>query len=131
MQRGSLGLKLADASAPQAGVTEFAFNVQDTVQGKATVHVNNTGTQAHEMAIYKLANGKTVDDVKTFLSAAPTGPPPFTPAGGVSALVPGTEVTVDVDLPAGTYALVCFLPDTSGSGKPHFQLGMLKQVKVQ
>jgi hypothetical protein len=82
------------------------------------------------MAIYKLADGKTVDDVKTFLTSPPAGPPPFTPAGGVSALVPGTEITVDVDLKPGSYALVCFLPDTAGSGKAHFELGMLKQVTV-
>jgi uncharacterized cupredoxin-like copper-binding protein len=124
-------VKLGDEDTAKAGVTEFAFNVPDTVEGKATVKVDNTGKQAHEMAVYKLADGKTVDDVKTFFTGPPTGPPPFTSAGGVSALAPGTEITVDMDLTAGNYALVCFLPDTSGSGKAHFELGMIKQVKVE
>jgi uncharacterized cupredoxin-like copper-binding protein len=124
-------VKLADDETGRAGLTEFAFDVPDTVEGKATVQVENTGTQAHEMAIYKLADGKTIDDMKTFFSGPPTGPPPFTSAGGVSALAPGTEITVDVDLKPGSYALICFLPDSSGSGKAHFELGMLKQVKVE
>jgi plastocyanin len=125
-------VKLGTASTPQAGLTEFAFNVPDTVTATDTVHINNTGTQPHEMAIYKLADGKTTDDMKAFLlsTGAPTGPPPFSPAGGVSALAPGTEITVDVNLKPGSYALICFLPDTAGSGKAHFELGMLKQVSA-
>src|SRR3954469_14842581 len=124
-------VKLGNDDTAKVGVTEFAFNVPDTVEGKATVKVDNTGEQAHEMALYKIADGKTVDDVKTFFSSPPAGPPPFTSAGGVSALAPGTEITVDMDLAPGSYALMCFLPDTSGTGKAHFELGMIKQVKVE
>jgi hypothetical protein len=36
---------------------------------------------------------------------------------------------VEVDLPAGDYALVCFIPDDK-DGKPHFVHGMAKQTKV-
>ena len=126
-------VKLGDDNTAKAGLAEYAFNVPDTVAGKATVKVENTGEQAHELSIYKVADGKTLDDVKAFFGGPPAGPPPFTSAGGVSALAPGTEITVDVDLKPGTYALVCFLPDTAatGTGQPHFQLGMIKQVKVE
>jgi uncharacterized cupredoxin-like copper-binding protein len=124
-------VKLGGADAAQAGLTEFAYNVPDAIKGSGTLHVNNTGTQAHELSIYKLADGKTSADVTAFLSGTPTGPPPFTPAGGVAALAPGTEIITKLDLAPGSYALVCFLPDTAGSGKAHFQLGMIKQVTVQ
>jgi plastocyanin len=116
---------------------DFQFTVPSLKAGEQTVEFKNNGPSPHEATLYKVADGKTVDDVKAFFASPPTGPPagppPFTSAGGVSALVPGTEITVDVDLKPGTYALVCFLPDTAdtGTGQPHFELGMIKQVKVE
>jgi hypothetical protein len=37
---------------------------------------------------------------------------------------------MDVDLPAGNYALICFIPDPA-TGKAHFELGMLGELTVQ
>ncbi len=58
-----------------------------------------------------------------------TGPAPGTPSGGVSTIMPGTHAFVEVDLPAGEYGLICFIPDRK-DGKPHFVHGMVKQTKV-
>jgi hypothetical protein len=37
---------------------------------------------------------------------------------------------MDVDLPAGNYAYICFVPDPA-TGKPHAQLGMVGALTVK
>jgi len=57
------------------------------------------------------------------------GPAPGALFGGVSGIMPGSHAFVPVDLPAGQYALICFVPDAK-DGKPHFAHGMAKLIKV-
>ncbi len=46
-------------------------------------------------------------------------------------ILPGKALD-DLELrKAGRYALVCFVTDRDGKGKPHFQMGMLKEVEVK
>jgi plastocyanin len=93
-----------------------------------TITFANQGEQLHEAAIYKPAAGKTAKDViEYFKQANPTGPPPVVPAGGVTALDPGTSSTST--LSAGDYVFMCFLPDRA-SGAPHFTKGMIQAVTV-
>ena len=69
-------------------VKDFSFVGLDTLSaGKHTVSVTNDGPQPHEATIVKLADGvKATDLLAMFTStAAPSGPPPFTTAGGVTA----------------------------------------------
>ena len=63
-------------------------------------------------------------------SPAPSGPPPWTDVGGLTGIAAGTTVNMDVDLPAGDYAFICFIPDPA-TGKAHFELGMLGALTVQ
>ncbi len=118
-------------SAPSTVVaSEFAYLVPDKLKA-GSIALQNAGQQTHEMAIYKLGDGKSLNDVKTFFgSQTPSGPPPFTPAGGFAAIQPGRTSTADVNLDKGSYVIMCFLPDTSGSGAPHFTKGMIQQVDV-
>lgn len=60
----------------------------------------------------------------------PSGQPPWTSARGVAAIAPGTSATMDLDLTAGNYAFVCFVPD-SATGKAHVELGMNAGLTVQ
>jgi plastocyanin len=39
-------------------------------------------------------------------------------------------VSMDVDLPAGNYAFICFVPDPT-SGAPHAALGMIGALTVE
>ena len=39
--------------------------------------------------------------------------------------------TTQLNLSKGRYAIVCFLTDRDGKGKPHFQEGMLKEVNIK
>ncbi|MFL5651353.1 MAG: hypothetical protein ACJ777_08720 [Chloroflexota bacterium] len=117
---------------------DFSFDLNSLTAGKHTVNVKNDGPQPHEATIVKLNDGVTVDTLKGMLSASPapsgsgepSGPPPWTEVGGLTGIAPGTTANMDVDLPAGNYAFLCFIPDPA-TGKPHFQLGMIGPLNVQ
>lgn len=111
---------------------DFAFKGLDKLTpGAHTITIKNDGPQPHEAGIVKLADGVTVPDIlKAFTgTAAPSGPPPFTSAGGIGGIASGTTATFDVDLPAGEYAFICFVPDVA-TGKPHAALGMVGALSV-
>jgi plastocyanin len=122
-------LPAADASLT---LKDFSFDLDSLTAGKHTVTVKNDGPQAHEATIVKLNDGVTIDTIKGMLSAspAPAGPPPWTDVGGITGISPGTTANMHVDLPAGNYAFICFVPDAA-TGKPHFQLGMIGGLTVQ
>jgi uncharacterized cupredoxin-like copper-binding protein len=100
------------------------------VENLVTLTVKNEGTEDHEAALLKLADGKTIDDLKAALSsqAPPAGPPPFAVAGGVTGTAPGTSASITQALPAGNYAFICFIPGRDGI--PHFAKGMLAGFTV-
>jgi hypothetical protein len=120
--------------ATNINVTAKDFQFSDfpptvAVDNLAKLTIKNEGTQDHESAILKLADGKTVADVQTFLaSKTPSGPPPFALAGGTTATAPGTSSSVTQALPAGSYAFICYVagPD----GVPHFAKGMISPFAV-
>jgi len=112
---------------------DFAFVGLDSLSaGPHTVTVTNNGPQPHEAGVVKLADGVTVPDVIELLGAAEpaSGPPPWTDVGGIAGISPGSTATMDVDLPAGDYAFVCFIPDPA-TGNPHLMLGMIAPLTVE
>lgn len=49
---------------------------------------------------------------------------------------PGEETFINADLTPGDYLMICFIPEGSlpgkeGKGKPHFELGMKREFKVE
>ena len=88
-----------------------------------------------ELGLFKIAEGKTIDDLKAFLltppgTPPPAGPPPFTSAGGTVGLSSKAHSWLTLDLSPGTYAMVCFFPDPTKNGLPHALEGMIKEVTV-
>ena len=109
---------------------DFSFEQPPSFSaGPTTVKVINEGPQPHEWALVKLQAGKTLDDFVNF-SQSPDGPPPFDSAGGFQAIDAGGTGWVKMDLTAGTYVALCFVPDPS-SGKPHVELGMFAPFTVE
>ena len=45
-------------------------------------------------------------------------------------LSPGRSMTVDYDLPAGQYVVMCFFPDPKMGGMPHSLMGMLRMIHL-
>lgn len=112
---------------------DFAFAGLETLSvGPHQVSVTNKGPQPHEATIVKLADGVEAADLAAMFTSteAPTGPPPFTTAGGVAGIAPGETISMDVDLPAGNYAYLCFVPDPA-SGAPHAALGMIGALTIK
>jgi plastocyanin len=102
---------------------------QPLTAGHHTILVQNAGPQPHELALLRLAPGKTIKDFGVWADNGMKGPPPAEPIGGVALLDKGGEATFEADLTPGEYGLICFVPD-SKDGKPHFEHGMVRTIKV-
>lgn len=57
------------------------------------------------------------------------GPPPFANIGGVAPMNPGFTNFLPLELTAGEYVAICFVPDTE-TGAPHAALGMVMPFVV-
>lgn len=97
-------------------------------RGAHVIRVTNTATQAHEVALFRLLPGKTMDDFMAW-GATYAGAPPFVAAGGVPAFRPGMVAHMHVDLAPGEYIAVCFVPDHL-DGAPHLVHGMVAPFTV-
>jgi hypothetical protein len=132
-------LKVTVATAPSTApvadlvisLADYAFIVKSgsLSAGKHTIQVDNDGPQGHELELVKLAPGKTAKDFLAWIAKS-EGPPPADPIGGVVGIAKGGTGFFNVELSAGAYALICFIPDAK-DGKAHFQHGMIKEFSVQ
>jgi hypothetical protein len=96
--------------------------------GTHTYNVVNTGTQPHEVSLLKLAPGKSIQDIAQYMQNS-NSPAPFSFAGGIGALAPGSTGWMTLSLAKDNYIAMCMVPDPS-TGKAHFELGMLTQFTV-
>jgi len=96
--------------------------------GHHVIRVTNGAKQPHELVFVRLEPGKTPEDLARW-GEHQVGPAPGTLHGGISGIMPGTVAYVAVDLPAGDYALLCFVPDMK-DGKAHYVHGMKKRMKI-
>ena len=119
-----------DAEPPStATVTLFEFDFQlpaNVSSGAQIWKVVNAGRMPHELQLAAIPAGTTRDDL---LDAIGRAQMPGTPVGGLSQLSPGSAAWLEVDLPPGTYAAVCYIidPDT---GDPHAVEGMVEVFTV-
>lgn len=149
----ALPITISDAPAnqppaPTADTTvelaEFRFvGLPDNVKaGQQTWEVTNKGAQLHELAIFKLGDGITIEQLIAMVSAteatppaaapaaaSPAGAPPVVDVDGFAPVSPGYGGWVLLHLDAGNYAALCFVPDIK-TGKPHFMLGMQQAFTV-
>ena len=144
----------ADTVAPEADATinlvEMAFDglPTDTTAGTHVWEINDTGTQLHEMVVLQLAEGVTIDQAIGMFMTPPASPvappvvdqtvatpvapppgPPFEAIGGVAPMSPGETNYAVLDLVAGDYIAICFVPDME-TGVPHFAMGMIAGFTV-
>ena len=124
----------ASAALPEADVSvklvDYDFQLSKPLTpGKHTILVENAGPQPHELVLLRLGPGKKVEDFAAWAEGGLKGPPPAEPLGGVTVLDKGGRGSFQVELSAGDYGLICFVPD-SKNGKPHLAHGMMKTIKV-
>jgi hypothetical protein len=147
----------ADSTLPEADATvnlvEMAFEglPTDATAGTHVWEVANTGAQLHEVVVLQLAEGVTIDQaIQAFsepppsaspvvdqtvaspaaspAAGAPAGPP-FEAIGGTAPMSPGESNYAVLDLAAGDYIAICFVPDAA-TGAPHFTMGMIAGFTV-
>lgn len=123
----------APASDFSLHMMDFHFDFPETMKaGKQVWEVSNTGSQPHFTLIFKLNEGKTAEDVTTWMMDSNAGEPPVSFDGGavIQAVTAGQTFYTTVDLPPGTYVAVCPLPNLA-SGAPHFVDGMVDTFTVE
>jgi hypothetical protein len=121
-------------AAPKADVTvtmrDFSFELPSSIKaGQQVWKIVNDGPQPHELALIKLASGKTMEDVTAFMHQ-PTGAPPFEDAGGMQGLSVGATGYAYLNLQPGNYVALCHIPDPA-TGKAHEELGMVTPFEVK
>jgi uncharacterized cupredoxin-like copper-binding protein len=120
--------------AKDKGKDKFEWVVSNLKPGTSELTFDNTSKEIHLMFAAPIRGNATLADVKKSLSEEkPSGPPPidFNKATGTNVLDGKKKEKTQVRFSKGRYALVCFLTDRDGKGKPHYQEGMLKEVDVK
>ena len=133
-------------AAPDADMVvrllDFSFAVDTPIaSGRHTIRVENAGAEPHDLVLLKLAPGRTLEDVQTFLNperarrpeAAGDSLPSFeslgTAAGGIAAIAPEMQLFFEAEFTPGEYALICMA--TAPDGRSHIEHGMIRQIRVQ
>jgi uncharacterized cupredoxin-like copper-binding protein len=123
----------SETPAPSPGVTvgmaEFAYSMPDGVaSGRHWWQLTNNGEQLHDAAIFRLENSS----LEELLTGAALMDPRLQPTAVPTwAVAPGQTIWVDVELSAGSYAVLCRVPDDAGQRVRHFQLGMTHPFTVE
>jgi hypothetical protein len=122
-----------DAETPD-GKKTYGFRLEGLKAGPNQVHFQNTGAELHHALFAPLRKGATLAQAEQLLTSSrtPSGPPPIDFSGivGTKVIDAGVEQNIALDLPAGRYAVICFVSDREG-GKPHVEKGMIEEVTVE
>jgi hypothetical protein len=126
------GAATAPRTSPAATLrfqlVDYTFKITGPLAaGRQVIQVENAGTEPHEVALLRLAPGKTMEDFQAWMQHL-QGPPPASSVGGVSSLAPRLEAYFEVGLTAGEYVVLCFV--TAPDGRPHTEHGMIQHVRV-
>ena len=108
---------------------EFAFDMPKSIPaGPTTFRLVNDGKEFHHLSLIKLEQGKTLAD---FTEAVKSGKPPewAVAVGGPNAAVPGQTIAATMNLEAGEYVAICFIP-SPGEQAPHAMKGMIAPLTV-
>ena len=124
---GEGGGSVPEADA-QVTLADFNITVPDDLAAGQVWQITNNGPQPHEMAIIRLAEGMSFNDVAAWF-AAPDGPPPYEDVGGLQGIMPGATAYLDATFDPGTYVALCFIPDPA-TGQDHASLGMVQEFTL-
>ncbi len=143
---GEAGATPAAGAEPAADVTvtmfEYDFSVEGTLTpGSHVFAVTDVGAQPHEMFMLRAPGPVTEEQIAQVLDMEMQGgtpapdanlpnPEEFIPAASMTPLSMGKTGWIPVTLEAGTYILLCFVPDIE-SGIPHAYHGMYQVITVE
>lgn len=123
------------AEGPQVARTvdfsDFAFDFPTEVDSGITLwKVSNTGTQPHVADLYRLLPGRTAEDLIAYLSGDGGARAPYDETANIAMVAAGQTVYVPVDLKAGNWVAVCFVPDMDDPRLTHVMEGMVSEFRV-
>ncbi len=91
---------------------------------------DNAGQEPHFIAAVGLKEGATIEQARRIFETE-KGQSPFDESRSFSTAVieGGAKQSLELELDAGRYALICFVPDRAG-GPPHVVKGMISEATV-
>jgi hypothetical protein len=121
--------------------TEYSFSglPSEMKAGRTSIDLTNEGKELHEVVLISKNPGVTESFDELLALPEEEAMTKATPQAFVFA-APGDEEYAVVDLPAGEYLAVCFIPQglvsedgppPADDAKPHFALGMKKEITVE
>lgn len=112
--------------------TDFAYDAPATIPaGLTTLRLASQGKEMHHAQLVRLDEGHTVDNLMQAMAQGGEhgGMPAWARfVGGPNVPGPSGFTEATLDLRAGAYALLCFIP--SPDGVPHVMKGMVKPITV-
>lgn len=112
--------------------SDFAFDFPTEVDAGVNLwKVSNTGTQPHVADFYRLLPGRTVDDLIAYLDGDGGARAPYDETATIAMVGAGETVYVPVDLKAGDWVALCFVPDMDNPELTHVMEGMVSEFRVQ
>ena len=135
---GRIGLAAAQDATPAAATypelvivaTEFAFDMPGTAEsGYTRLTLDNQGGADHHAMFFRLNDDTTEDQFMAGLMSgdlAALGDLGASYGGPMASA--GSQASVIASLDAGTYAVVCLIPDEQGV--PHVAHGMMAMLQV-
>jgi uncharacterized cupredoxin-like copper-binding protein len=112
------------------GAADYSFTLPDSIPGGLThLQFTNTGKEPHHAQFARLNDGVSLQQFQAALQKGPEGAfPLITFQAGAPAIEAGKKSEAVVNLTAGQYMLLCFIP--SPDGVPHLAKGMVKPLTV-
>jgi uncharacterized cupredoxin-like copper-binding protein len=126
------GADLPDADATITA-REYTFDMSGLKAGENLVKFENTGKMLHHALLLPIKEGSTFADAKkALMSEDESAEPPVEFEKGTFTAVfgPGDSGVMTMNLKAGDYAVICFMPDKGTVGPPHIAKGMIKELKI-
>ncbi len=116
------------------GLADYAFLLsRPLTRGHHVIAVTNGALQPHMLAFKRFPTGYPAGTAANELAAwalDPQGKPsPGVSVGGITEIGPAGVAVMEGDFEPGMYLLICY--SASPDGKPHFRLGMQKEITVR
>lgn len=111
---------------------DYSYTTPETVNaGWVRVTLTNSGAEPHHVQFLRLNDGVTAQQFEDALKQAEGPALAMTKqVGGVGAIHPGGSASAVINLPAGEYIILCFIP-SPGDHMAHHTRGMIKSLTVQ
>ena len=109
---------------------DYSFEGPTQIEaGPTSITLQNEGQEPHHVQLVRLNDGVSPEQFQTALQQGiEAALPLMTWVGGPGIVASGESQEVAIELAAGTYLLLCFVPDSEGA--PYLAKGMVASLTV-